>query len=75
MILQVDNKGAFDLVNNWSAAGRTRHVAIRVNFLRELKEQGDIQVEWIPNTDMSSNIFTKNVGGKDFQHHSSVYVR
>ena len=75
MILQVDNKGAFDLVNNWSAAGRTRHVAIRVNFLRELKEQGDIQVEWIPNTDMSSDIFTKNVGGKDFQRHSSVYVR
>ena len=75
MILKVDNKGAVDLANNWSSAGRTRHVAVRVNFLRELKEQGDLLVEWIPNKNMSSDIFTKNVGGADFHRHSSVYVR
>ena len=75
MILKVDNKGAADLANNWSSAGRTRHVAIRVNFLRELKEQGDLIVQWIPNKDMSSDIFTKNVGGADYHRHSRVYVR
>ena len=74
MILKVDNKGACDLANNWSSAGRTRHVAIRVNFLRELKEQGDLLVQWIPNKEMSSNIFTKHVGGTDFQRHSNSCI-
>jgi hypothetical protein len=30
MILEVGNKGAVDLANNWSSAGRTRHVATKM---------------------------------------------
>ena len=37
MILECDNKGAVDLANNWTAGGRTRHVNVRQNWLRELK--------------------------------------
>ena len=29
MMLYVDNKGAKDLMNNWSVGGRTRHVDVR----------------------------------------------
>ena len=75
MILQMDNKGAVDLANNWSSAGRTRHVAVRICFLRELKEEGVLLTEWISNEDMSSDIYTKNVGGEAFDRHASVYVR
>jgi hypothetical protein len=75
MVIEVDNKGAVDLVNSWTATGRTRHIATRINFLRELKEQGLISVNWISNVGMSSDIFTKNVGGKDFYKHRDVYVR
>jgi hypothetical protein len=38
MILSVDNQGVKELVNNWSAGGRTPHVATKAMFLRELKE-------------------------------------
>jgi hypothetical protein len=38
MILELDNKGAVDLANNWNIGGRTRHVDVRQCFLRELKE-------------------------------------
>jgi hypothetical protein len=38
MILEMDNKGAVDLANNWSIGGRTRHVDVRQCFLWELKE-------------------------------------
>jgi hypothetical protein len=38
MILEMDNKGAVDLANNWSIVGRTRHVDVRQCFLWELKE-------------------------------------
>ena len=39
MILQMDNKGAINLVNNWGLAGCTRHVCTKINFLQELKEE------------------------------------
>jgi hypothetical protein len=75
MLIEVDNIGVVDLANSWSATGRTRHIASRINFLRELKEEGIIMVKWISNTHMSSNTFTKNVGGKEFEKHRAVYVR
>ena len=75
MVIEMDNKGAVDLVNSWTSTGRTRHNATRINFLRELKETGIISVRWISNVHMSSDIFTKNVGGKDFHKHRDVYVR
>jgi hypothetical protein len=42
MILEVDNKCAVDLVNNFSVAGRTWHIETRQYCLRELKEKGII---------------------------------
>jgi hypothetical protein len=75
MIVEVDNKGAVDLANSWTATGRTRHIASRINFVRELKEEGVITVKWLSNQHMSSDIFTKNVGGSDFARHRDVYVR
>jgi hypothetical protein len=75
MILKVDNKGTVDLGNSWSSTGRTRHISTRINWLRELKEQGIISVVWTSNVYMSSDIFTKNVGGADFVRHRKVYVR
>jgi hypothetical protein len=74
-VIEVDNKGAADLVNSWTATGRTRYIATRINFLREINEEGTISVRWISNVAMSSDIFTKNVGGNDFYRHRDVYVR
>ena len=74
MILRVDNKGAVDLANNWSVAGRTRHIATKINFLREMKEEGLIKVVWCSNEHMASDIFTKNVGNPDFDRHSKSCV-
>jgi hypothetical protein len=74
MILEMDNKGAVDLTHSWSSTGRTRHIANKLAFLRELKEEGIIECRWISNEDMSSDIFTKNVGGADFQKHLATYV-
>jgi hypothetical protein len=72
IVIEVDNKGAVDLVSSWTATGRTHHFATRINFL---KEQGTISVRWISNVAMSSDIFTKNVGGNDFYRHRDVYIR
>jgi len=47
MILEIDNKGAVDLANNWSVGGRTRHIETRQHFLRNLKEEGILKVTWM----------------------------
>jgi hypothetical protein len=73
MILEVDNKGAKDLTHNWSVGGRTRHVDVREYFLRDLKEEGTISVKWISTKDNSSDLFTKNLAGPEFEKHTSVY--
>ena len=71
MILEIDNKGAVDNSNNWSAGGRTGH--IKMNFLRDLKEEGIIEVIWIAGTENEADLFTKDLAGPAFNRHGSVY--
>ncbi len=39
MVLQMDNKGAVDLIDSFSIGGPTRHIDVQQCFLRELKEE------------------------------------
>jgi len=73
-VLEMDNKGAIDLTNNWNAGGRTRHIDVCHHFMRELKEEGLLEVKWIPTSEMSSDLFTKNLSAGLFEKHSKVYV-
>ena len=73
MILNVDNKGARDLMNNWSVGGRTQHINVKYYFLRDLKEQNIVKVEWIPSGENSSDMFTKNLPTDLFAKHSSNF--
>jgi hypothetical protein len=73
MLLEIDNKGTVDLANNWSIGGRTRHIEVRQYFLRDLKEEGLIITRWCPGTEMSSDLFTKNLDTKTFEKHVRTY--
>ena len=73
MFLYVDNKGAVDLFNGWGVSGRTRHVAVKLNFLRELKEEGTIEVKWLPSEKNAADLFTKNLGGELFDTHAKMF--
>jgi hypothetical protein len=74
MVLQCDSKDACDLANNWSAGGRTRHVATKIMYLRELKEEGLLTIECVLNTEMVSDLFNKNLGDKDFKKCVKAFV-
>ena len=67
MILEMDNKGAVDLANNWSIGGRTRHVDVRQCFLRELKESKLMDIRWIKGSENDADAFTKNLDGPAFE--------
>ena len=60
------------MFNNWSSGGRTRHMDARVNFVRELKEEGLLRVHWIAGTDNCADLFTKNLPGPLFDRHVRV---
>lgn len=74
MILKVDNKGAHDIAHNWSIGGRTRHIDVRINFLRELKEEGILELDWLPGEENASDLFTKNLQGPLFEKHTATFV-
>jgi hypothetical protein len=69
MILECDNQGAVDIINNWSSTGRTRHIDVRYKFLRELKEANVLRVVWCSSVTNEADIFTKNVNGTVFKKH------
>jgi hypothetical protein len=46
MVLQMDNKDAKDLINNWSVGGWTRHIDVCYLFLREAKEKNMVKIDF-----------------------------
>ena len=69
MMLYFDRKRAADLVYTLSVGRGTTHMDCRIMFLRELKEDGVIRVQWIPSGENSSDIFTKNFDEQTFIKH------
>jgi hypothetical protein len=74
MILEVDNSGAVDLANNWSAGGRTRHMETCMFFLRDLQEANLIKVEWRRGDENPVDMYTKNLAGPAFNKCAKVFV-
>ena len=67
MALEMDNKGAVDLANNWRIGGPTRHVDVRQCSLRELKESKVMDIKWIKGLENDADTFTKNLDGPAFK--------
>ncbi len=44
MILEINNKGAVDLINSFTVGGCTRHINVKQCFLRELNESKQLIV-------------------------------
>ena len=59
------NKSTVELVNGWSVSGNSKHINIRINFLRKLKENGLLCVEWVLSNNMVGDLYTKNLDCKD----------
>lgn len=72
----MDNKGGVDIFNNWSIAGHTRPVSVRFAYIRELKEQGILEIKWIKGENNPPDIFTKNLlSGPNFRKHAEKFEK
>jgi hypothetical protein len=66
-LLEMDNKGAVKLANNWSVGGQTRHVDVRQGFLWKLKESKIMDIHWIKGSENDADVVTKNLDGPAFE--------
>ena len=73
ILVRGDNKGALDLMSNWSTGGKTRHIDVRYYFLRELKEQGIVDIQWVATDVNEADLFTKNLPKGSFERHVSRF--
>ena len=69
ILLEIDNEGTVDLINNWSVGGRSWHFWTRQLFLCEMKEQGVFQVMWISGDVIEVDLSAKNLPGTLFEKH------
>jgi hypothetical protein len=69
-----DNKGVLELMNSQSTGGRTRHIDVRYYFLRDLQAEGLIELIWIAGKTNPADLFTKNLGGVDFERHTATFT-
>ena len=74
MILWLDNQGTVDITNRWATGGNTRHAATRAFFLRQLREEGLIKVNYLKRDDMGVDLFTKNLEQAPFLKHVAKYM-
>ena len=65
--LYEDNQAAIALVNDHRFSERTKHVAIRYFFIRELISDGQFSVQYCPTENMIADIFTKALHRQAFE--------
>ena len=56
------------MINNDCNGQKTKHIAIRLNLIREQVQNLIIQLEHLPTTEMTSDILTKALDPKPFAH-------
>jgi hypothetical protein len=71
IIVNEDNTGAIDLASNWSTNSNIKHIDVRYHFVRELLEDGIIQINYVKSEENVADIFTKNLGEQLFEKHQN----
>ena len=61
-VIFCDNQGAIRIAYNKTSKGRTKHVDIRLQAMKEAILSGEIKVGYVQSEDNISDIFTKALG-------------
>jgi hypothetical protein len=67
-VVHGDNQSAIAVSKNGVKGERTKHVDIKYHFVTETVERGEVQLKWIPTTQMQADIFTKALAAPLFEH-------
>lgn len=62
-----DSKSAIAIAKNPVHFSRTKHIAIKYHFLREVEANGDIELKYCSTEEQLADIFTKAIPRGEFQ--------
>jgi len=65
-VIYADNQGAIKLANNPIFQKRSKHIAVKYHYTRDLIQQGEVQLEYKGTTDMIADGLTKPLGPTAF---------
>jgi hypothetical protein len=54
-----DNTGCISLANNPMTTGKTKHIDVRYNFIRDMVKSGSIQIVWCKTEGILADALTK----------------
>ena len=64
-----DNKSTIRLISHKGNSGRTKHIALRFNMIREAVKNNNISIEYLPSERMNADTLTKPLGSVLFPIH------
>jgi hypothetical protein len=63
-----DNQSTIRMVYHGNDKGRTKHIDVRYHYIRQLIEDGSINVKYLPTTEMLADILTKPLPSSQYLH-------
>ncbi len=69
VVINEDNVGAMKLAENWISSKRTKHIDVKYHHIRELVENGEIELKHVRTESQPADILTKNVPKVVFEKH------
>jgi hypothetical protein len=67
-ILYEDNQSTINLLNNPGNGGKIRYIALKYNIIREMIQNKEIKMQYLPSSEMTADILTKALGPTQFLH-------
>ena len=71
-MLHSDNKMSIALTKNVESQHRTKHINVQHHYIRELVNEGESTVKWIPSSEMLADGMTKALPTKAFRRHRAL---
>lgn len=67
-----NNEMSIALTKNAESQHQTKHIDVQHHYIRELVNEGELTIKWIPGLDMLANGMTKTLPTETFWKHRAM---
>jgi hypothetical protein len=72
IVVKSDSTGGIALTKNPEGQNKTKHIQVQHHFVRELVEDGELSLDWVPTKDMLADGLTKALPAPQFKAHRQL---